>query len=107
MASPLTAAGAYANIARIATDASSGLGLGAGIPGKSDGSFAAMLKDAVGAVSEAGRKSDAQTQALATGKSNMVDVVTAVAETEVAVQAMVAVRDKVISAYEEIMKMPI
>jgi flagellar hook-basal body complex protein FliE len=56
---------------------------------------------------EAGKKSDAQTQAMANGKSNMVDVVTAVAETQVAVDAVVAVRDKVISAYEEIMKMPI
>ena len=46
-------------------------------------------------------------KALATGKSNMVDVVTAVAETQVAVDAVVAVRDKVIAAYDEIMKMPI
>ena len=44
---------------------------------------------------------------MANGKSNMVDVVTVVAETQVAVDAVVAVRDKVISAYEEIMKMPI
>ena len=44
---------------------------------------------------------------MANGKANMVDVVTAVAETEVAIDALVAVRDKVISAYEEIMRMPI
>ena len=62
---------------------------------------------AIGSVVEFGRKSDAQTQALATGKSNIVDVVTAVSETEVAVEALVAVRDKVIAAYEEIMRMPI
>ena len=37
----------------------------------------------------------------------MVDVVTAVAETEVALSTMVTVRDKVIAAYEEIMRMPI
>jgi flagellar hook-basal body complex protein FliE len=36
-----------------------------------------------------------------------VDVVTAVTETEVAIEAMVSVRDKVIQAYEEIMRMPI
>jgi flagellar hook-basal body complex protein FliE len=66
-----------------------------------------MLKDAVGSVLEAGRKSDAQTHALAAGKSNIIDVVTAVSETEVAVEAMVSVRDKVIAAYEEIMRMPI
>ncbi len=106
MASPLAAASAYANIARLA-DPSQALGNLPGAAGKTDASFASMLKDAVGAVVEAGRKSDAQTQAMANGKSNMVDVVTAVAETEVAVDAVVAVRDKVIAAYEEIMKMPI
>jgi flagellar hook-basal body complex protein FliE len=37
----------------------------------------------------------------------MVDVVTAVSETEVAVDALVAVRDRVIQSYEDIMKMPI
>ncbi len=41
------------------------------------------------------------------GKANMVDVVTAVAESETAIQTMVAVRDKVIAAYEDILKMPI
>ena len=34
-------------------------------------------------------------------------VVTAVAETEVALETMVSIRDRVISAYEEIMRMPI
>jgi flagellar hook-basal body complex protein FliE len=61
----------------------------------------------VSTVTEATRKSDAQTQAMAAGKSNIVDVVTAVAETEVAIEAMVSVRDRVIQAYEEIMRMPI
>ena len=77
-----------------------------------DGAFYApkldfVLKDAIGAVTETGKKSDTQTRAMVNGKSNMVDVVTAVAETEVAIDAVVAVRDKVIAAYEEIMKMPI
>ena len=34
-------------------------------------------------------------------------VVTAVSETEVAVETLVSIRDRVIQAYEEIMKMPI
>jgi flagellar hook-basal body complex protein FliE len=106
MASPLAAASAYANIARLATDPSQALANAAGA-GSGEGSFASLLKDAVGAIVETGRKSDAQAQALVNGKSNMVDVVTAVAETQVAVDAMVAVRDRVIQAYEEIMKMPI
>jgi flagellar hook-basal body complex protein FliE len=103
MTTPSIAAGAYAKLARLA-DPSAALGKGneAGA-----GGFGAILKDVVGSVMEVGRKSDVQTQALAAGKSNIIDVVTAVSETEVAVDAMVAVRDKVIAAYEEIMRMPI
>ena len=106
MATPVTAANAYAALARI-TEAGQGGGQAAGkIAGGQD--FGAMLKDALGAVAQAGKNSDAQTQAMVTsGKANVVDVVTAVAETETAIEAVVAVRDKVIQAYEEIMRMPI
>jgi flagellar hook-basal body complex protein FliE len=107
MASPLAAAGAYANIAKLGADPSSALAGIGGAPGKSETSFTSVLKEALNAVHETGRKSDVQSQALVNGKSNMVDVVTAVAETEVAIDAVVAVRDKVIAAYEEIMRMPI
>lgn len=107
MASPISAAGAYANTARIAADPSAAFaGIGVAQP-KSETSFASVLKEAIGAVHETGQKSDMQTQQLVKGQSNMVDVVTAVAETEVAIDAVVAVRDKVIAAYEEIMRMPI
>lgn len=107
MATPLGAANAYASLARI-TNPAGGLGKAAGGGAAGAGpDFGALLKETIGSVVEAGRKSDAQTQALAAGKANMVDVVTAVAETEVAVDALVSVRDKVIQAYEEIMRMPI
>ena len=108
MTTPSIAAGAYARLARLA-DPSAALGkaAGEGAAGAGGPSFGALLKDVVGSVVEAGRKSDAQTQGLAAGKSNLVDVVTAVSETEVAVEALVSVRDKVIQAYEEIMRMPI
>jgi flagellar hook-basal body complex protein FliE len=70
-------------------------------------SFGAVLKDAIGSVMEAGKKSDGQTMAMASGKANVMDVVTAVAETDVAVSTLVSVRDRVIQSYEDIMKMPI
>jgi flagellar hook-basal body complex protein FliE len=107
MPTPLAAASAYANIARLAADPSSALAGTVGAGAKGDSSFTSVLKEAMGAVMETGKKSDTQAHAMANGKSNMVDVVTAVAETEVAIDAVVAVRDKVIAAYEEIMKMPI
>ena len=106
MATPISAANAYASLAQLDR---SGAALDQGAPARRRGgpSFGAMLKDAIGAVIEAGTKSDAQTQAMAAGKANIVDVVTAVAETEVAIEALVSVRDQVIQAYEEIMRMPI
>ncbi len=104
MASPTAAANAYASLARMMTDA----GAGAGKMSESNGpSFGALLKDAIGSVMDAGRKSDAQTVAMANGRSNVMDVVTAVAETDVAVSTLVSVRDRVIQSYEDIMKMPI
>jgi flagellar hook-basal body complex protein FliE len=104
MPSPIAAANAYAALAKIG-----GQGAAAVRPGadKGDQGFGAMLKDAVGNVLDAGRKSDLQAKALAAGKANVVDVVTAVAETEVAVETLVSVRDRVIQSYEEIMRMPI
>jgi|SRR5579885_1851166 flagellar hook-basal body complex protein FliE len=102
MATPISAASAYANIAKLTSSASPLA------PGEEGGSsFSSMLKQALGAVAETGQKSDAQTRAVAAGKANMVDVVTAVSETEVAIDAVVAVRDKIIAAYQDIMKMPI
>jgi flagellar hook-basal body complex protein FliE len=105
MASPITAANAYAKLARLADPGANPLKEGA--RDSAGPNFSAMVKEAIGAVVEAGRKSDGQAQAMAAGKANIVDVVTAVSETEVAVEAMVSVRDKVIQAYEEIMRMPI
>jgi flagellar hook-basal body complex protein FliE len=103
MASPTVAANAYASLQRMMESG------GAEKGGQSGGgpSFSALLKDAVGSVLEAGKKSDAQTMAMTSGKANVMDVVTAVAETDVAVSTLVSVRDKVIAAYEDIMKMPI
>lgn len=105
MASPVTAASAYARMARL-NDPGARIAKSVGNGGEGP-NFASLVKDALGTVVEAGRKSDAQAVSLATGKANIVDVVSAVAETEVAIEALVSVRDRVIQAYEEIMRMPI
>jgi flagellar hook-basal body complex protein FliE len=70
-------------------------------------SFGALLKGAVGGVAETGRAAEAQAIAVAGGGADIVDVVTAVAESEAALETLVAVRDRVIAAYEDIMRMPI
>jgi flagellar hook-basal body complex protein FliE len=107
MTNPTSAAKAYASLAKLVSPDVAGGAKAAGAVAGGDKSFSSMLKDAMGAVVEAGSKSDGQAQAMATGKANVVDVVTAVAETEVAIDALVAVRDRVIQSYEEIMRMPI
>ena len=117
MSSPISAANAYANLARVLNTGGSGnpfanLGKlrdgGAGGSAEAGGpSFSSLLTDAIGSVAEAGRKSDAETVAMAAGKANVMDVVTAVAETDVAVSTLVSVRDRVIQSYEDIMKMSI
>ena len=99
------AANAYAALAQL-RDQSASLGRDPAAPeGGAQFRFGAQGRD--DECTAVGRKSDTQAQAVAIGKANMVDVVTAVAESETAIQALVSVRDKVIAAYEEILKMPI
>jgi flagellar hook-basal body complex protein FliE len=105
MSTPSAAANAYASLARLT-------GQGGGLaksPAESSAgpSFGELLGNAVGALGKTAQATDSQAQAMAAGKANIVDVVTAVAETEVAIDTLVSVRDKVIAAYEEIMRMPI
>ena len=107
MPTPVAAANAYAALARMAEDTAK-IGRVAS-PGSDETgpNFGAMLKNVMSAVTETAHKGDVQAQSVAAGKANMIDVVTAVAETETTVQTLVSVRDKVIAAYEDILKMPI
>lgn len=107
MASPIAAANAYASLARI-TGAGNSIAEAAKTPSSGTGqSFGSLVENAFNAMVEKGREADAQAMQLAAGKADLVDVVTAVSETEVAVETLVSVRDKVIQAYEEIFRMPI
>jgi len=69
--------------------------------------FAQMLAQQVQGVVDTGKTSDTMAMDMVNGKANVVDMVTALSETEIAIESMVTVRDRVISAYEEIMRMPI
>jgi flagellar hook-basal body complex protein FliE len=107
MANPFSAAAvAYGNTAKLIPS-----GLTApenGLPKVEGGpNFATLLAENVQSVVDSGARSDQLSMDLVNGKTDMVNVVTAIAETEMAIESMVAVRDRVISAYEEIMRMPI
>jgi flagellar hook-basal body complex protein FliE len=103
MTTPIAAANAYAALAKLNVTAAGPSKIGT----DAQGGFGDMLKGAIDSLNKTAKASDAQTQAMAAGKAHIVDVVTAVAETEVAIDALVSVRDRVIASYEEIMRMPI
>jgi flagellar hook-basal body complex protein FliE len=104
MTVPSAAANAYAALQRIAPNTGAQNLLKP--KGESTG-FGAMLENAMEKIVQQGHTADMKAQQLAAGKGDLIDVVTAVADSEVTVQTLVSVRDKVISAYEEIMRMPI
>lgn len=102
------AAGAYKAAQTVLSSAGT-LSGASGVAGPAGGGsgFGQMLSKALEGVAETGRKADTQAVAAANGKANLVDVVTAVAEGETAIQTLVAVRDRMIAAYDEIMRMQV
>ena len=54
-----------------------------------------------------GKNSEVQSAAAAAGKADLNSVVIAVSEAELTLNTVVAVRDKVLEAYKEILRMPI
>jgi flagellar hook-basal body complex protein FliE len=71
------------------------------------GGFGDILSSAVGSISKAGAGAEGAITNAAMGKGDLVDVVTAVAAAEATMETVVAVRDEVIKAYNDIMRMPI
>lgn len=69
--------------------------------------FGEMLAETVQSIEDSGKQAEKMSMGLVNGDANVVDVVTAISETELAMESLVSVRDRVISAYEEIMRMPI
>jgi flagellar hook-basal body complex protein FliE len=72
-----------------------------------DGGFGEMLERSIAGFAEQGKAAEAKAMDAVAGRGDVVDVVTAVAESELALETLVSVRDKVIAAYEDVMRMPI
>jgi flagellar hook-basal body complex protein FliE len=100
-ADPITAARAYLEAARAATRAQ-----GSTAPDDMI-DFGALVQNAMSQAASATRVAETQGLAVAAGRGDVVDVVTAVAAAEAQLETVMAVRDQVISAYQEIMRMPI
>ena len=70
-------------------------------------SFADALQAAASRSVDAVRQSEAASLAAAGGDASLQDVVHSVMSAEMAVESVVAVRNRMIEAYQEIMRMPI
>ncbi len=88
----------------------SGIDLGTGaapLKGAGDSSFAELMRGiAKDTISATNRSETDAIGALSKGTS-IIDVVTSVTNAEVALETAVAVRDRVIAAYQQIIRMPI
>ncbi len=76
-----------------------------GAIGASD--FSAVLERSLEGAVQAGLESEAVSIKSITGEAALTDIVTAVSNAEITLQTVVAVRDKVLQAYQEIIRMPI
>ncbi|HLT76210.1 MAG TPA: flagellar hook-basal body complex protein FliE [Ferrovibrio sp.] len=83
------------------------LGAGSATQAKPAQGFGEMLTEALQNTVDASRASEAMASQAVAGKADVTDVVTAVTNAEMALDTVVSIRDKVISAYQEILRMPI
>lgn len=96
------ALGAYRQAAESASRP--GLAPRTGAPGKS---FGALMSEVSETMLKTGAEADRLTAKAMTGKADLNQVVMAVSNADLALQTVVAVRDKVIQAYQDILRMPI
>lgn len=99
LVAPSTAASAYARVQ------SSGIG---GIADAADGSgFGDTLAKALQGVVQTGHTADVAAAKGISGEGNLTDVVMAVSRAQMALQSTTTIRDRVVQAYQDIMKMSI
>jgi len=72
-----------------------------------EGGFGSLVEGLVKETAASLRTAEQASAAQVAGKGDLVDVVTAIGAAETALDTMVAVRDRVVSAYQDIMRMQI
>lgn len=80
---------------------------GTGAASGAAGDFSATLQRAIQGALDTGHAADAQAVAGISGGGNLTEVVTALAHAELTLQTATTIRDRVVQAYQDIMKMPI
>lgn len=96
---------AYQQTLRAAQDA---MGSGSTMAtGSDDVDFTGLVMDSLAQAQGTIQGSEQASAASVVGQADLVDVVTAVSAAEVTLETVVAVRDQVVKAYQEILRMPI
>jgi flagellar hook-basal body complex protein FliE len=105
--SPISVTQAYTKALEKAAD-SKGSGTTVGVDEVNSGpSFSELLSNAGETAVAEGLESEKTSLQSLTGEAGLVDIVTAVSSAEVTLETVVSVRDRVIQAYQDIIKMPI
>ena len=102
MATPLVAMKAYAAAQQAVQTPATGQAAASAGP-----SFSDVLQNIVGGLTQSTHQAETQMAAHAAGKADLVDVVTSIASAETSLETVIAVRDQVISAYQQVMQMPL
>ena len=100
---PSNAVAAYQRLARQAGE-TAGMEPRSADPG---GTFSDLVSKALGSAAEIGHKAESMSAQAIAGKADLNEVVQAVTNAEVTLQTVLAVRDRVIQAYQDIIRMPI
>ncbi len=101
---PAAAAAAYQAVAKMGTGAAAAPAAGAA---EGAGGFGGFLTDAIKDSVATMKQGEKMATLNLTGKADIVDVVNAVNNAELTLDTVVAVRDKVVAAYQSILNMPI
>ncbi|MEE2690286.1 MAG: flagellar hook-basal body complex protein FliE [Pseudomonadota bacterium] len=96
----LKAAEFYQNIARIGAEAPR-------VDEAERPNFSGLVTQAIAETGATMKAGEGAAMQVAAGKASLVDVVTAISAAEAALETAIAVRNRVIEAYQEIMRMPI
>lgn len=103
MVVPLIAAKAYA----AAQAQASSTGAAGATAANDPHDFGNILKSAMTDALQSSRVAEQKMVANVQGKADMIDVATAISSAQASLQTVMAVRDQVIAAYQQIMQMPI
>lgn len=101
---PAAAAAAYQAVSKMGTGAASTPSIA---PAQGAGGFGEFLSDAVKDSVSTMKQGEKMAALNLSGKADIVDVVNAVNQAELTLDTVVAVRDKVVAAYQAILNMPI